>query len=128
MNSDRPETGPRVSGGFAPCFPVRDMRAALAHYERLGFDVMAFEDAMEWAWVRFGAAELHLFLKKDHDPKTTAAAADLMVDDVDELERVWNATGVGGTSDPYDTPYRMREAVHIDVDNNLIRINSPLRM
>jgi hypothetical protein len=103
------------------------VRAALEHYERLGFDVMPFEDGMEWAWVRFGAAELHLFLKAGHDPKTTAAAADLMVDDVDELERAWSATGVSGTSDPYDTPYKMREAVHVDIDNNLIRINSPLR-
>jgi hypothetical protein len=34
---------------------------------------------------------------------------------------------VTGTSDPYDTPYDLREAVHIDIDNNLIRINSPLR-
>ena len=87
MSSDRSGAGPRPSSGFAPCFPVRDVQAALAHYERLGFDVMPFEDGMEWAWVRFGAAELHLFLKRDHDPNTTAAAADLMVDDVDELER-----------------------------------------
>ncbi len=103
------------------------MQAALEHYERLGFDVMPFTDGMAWAWVRFGAAEIHLFLKKDHDPSTTAAAADLMVDDVDKLERTWNTTGVSGTSDPYDTPYKMREAVHVDIDNNLIRINSPLR-
>jgi hypothetical protein len=127
VSSDRSEVGPSPSSGFAPCFPVRDVQAALAHYERLGFDVMPFEDAMEWAWVRFGAAELHLFLKSDHDPKTTAAAADLIVDDVDELERAWSATGVSGTSDPYDTPYKMREAVHVDIDKNLIRINSPLR-
>jgi hypothetical protein len=103
------------------------MRAALDHYARLGFDGMAFEDGMEWAWVRLGTAEVHLFLKEDHDPKTTAAAADLMVDDVDELARTWGATGATGTSDPYDTPYKMREAVHVDIDNNLIRINSPLR-
>jgi len=103
------------------------VRAALAHYEWLGFDVMPFEDGIEWAWVRFGAAELHFFLKRDHDPNTTAAAADLKVDDVDELERAWSATGASGTSEPYDTPYWMREAVHIDTDNNLIRINSPLR-
>ncbi|MGH9100277.1 MAG: hypothetical protein ACRDV8_08620 [Acidimicrobiales bacterium] len=102
------------------------MRAALAHYERLGFDVMPFEDGMKWAWVRFDAAELHLFLKRDHDPNTTAAAADLMVEDVDELERAWSTTGTSGTSDPYDTLHKMREAVHVDIDNNLIRINSPL--
>ncbi len=127
MSGDRSDMDHRPRTGFAPCFPVRDMRAALAHYEQLGFVVMPFEDGMEWAWVRFGAAEVHLFLKTDHDPKTTAAAADLMVDDVDELERVWSATGVSGTSDAYDTPYMMREAVHIDIDNNLIRIDSPLR-
>jgi hypothetical protein len=87
---------------------------------------MPFEVGMDWAWVRFGAAELHLFRKEDHDPSTTAAAADLAVDDVDELERAWSATGVDGTSGPYDTPYEMREAVHVDIDNNLIRITSPL--
>lgn len=126
MSSDRSKAD-SPSSGFAPCFPVRDVQAALAHYERLGFDVMPFEDGTGWAWVRFGAAELHLFLKKDHDPSTTAAAADLLVDDVDELERVWSATGASGTSCPYDTPYQMREAVHVDIDNNLIRINSPRR-
>ncbi len=127
MSSDRSEADSRPRIGFAPCFPVRDVRAALEHYARLGFEVMPFTDGMEWAWVRFGAAELHLFLKNDHDPSTTAAAADLMVDDVDEVERTWSAMGTSGTSDPYDTPYEMREAVHIDIDNNLIRINSPLR-
>jgi hypothetical protein len=112
--------------GFAPCFPVRDLGAALVHYQALGFEVMAFEDGMAWAWARFNGAELHLFCKADHDPATTAAAADLVVDDVDDVERRWRATGVAGTSEPYDTAYDMREAVHIDLDNNLIRINSPL--
>jgi hypothetical protein len=81
---------------------------------------------MERAWVRFGAAESHLFLKRDCDPNTTAAAADLMVDDVDELERVWSARKASGTNDPYDTSYKMQEAVHVDVDNNLIRMNALL--
>jgi hypothetical protein len=42
---------------------------------------------------RLGAAELHLFVKEDHDPGTTAAAADLEVDDADEFERMLSATG-----------------------------------
>jgi hypothetical protein len=67
--------------GFAPCFPVTDMRATLQHYRRLGFEVMEYADGIEWAWARFGSAELHLFLKKDHDPARTAAAADLVVED-----------------------------------------------
>ena len=110
--------------GFAPCFPVRDLRAALAHYEQLGFEVMPYTQGMTWAWTRRDAAELHLFVKDDHDPATTAAAADLQVEDADELERVLRETGAGGTSDPYDTPYG-REFVHVDPDNNLMRFVTP---
>ena len=112
--------------GFAPCFPVQDVRAALAHYERLGFDVMPYAAGTRWAWARLGAAELHLFQKDDHDPATTAAAADLAVGDADDFERTLSATGVERTSDPYDTPYG-REFVHIDLDNNLLRFVAPHR-
>lgn len=110
--------------GFAPCFPTRDLRAALAHYEKLGFDVMPYTGEAEWGWARFENAEIHLYVKQDHDPARTAAAADLTVVDCDALERQWSATGAPGTSDPYDTPYGRREAVHVDPDNNLIRFGS----
>jgi hypothetical protein len=109
--------------GFAPCFPVRDMRAALTHYERLGFGVMPYTEGITWAWVRLGPAELHLFVKNDHDPATTAAAADLQVESADEFHRVLGGTGTDGTSDLYDTPYG-REFVHVDPDNNLMRFIS----
>jgi hypothetical protein len=114
------------TAGFAPCFPVRDVQAALAHYEQLGFDVMPYTDGMGWAWVRLGAAELHLFKKDDHDPATTAAAADLEVDDADEFGRMLSAAGVEGTSDPYNTSYG-REVVHVDLDRNLMRFVAPRR-
>jgi len=110
---------------FAPCFPVTDMKASLAHYVGLGFEAMEYEEGMEWAWVRFGNAELHLFLKRDHDPATTAAAADLVVADADALGSAWSRTGISGTSATYDTFYGMREAVHVDLDNNLIRFGTP---
>ena len=125
--SDQPGTdGPDPAAGFSPCFPVTDLPAALAHYEQLGFEVMRYEEGAEWGWARFGTAELHLYLKKDHDPARTAAAAELSVEDCDALERQWAATGVPGTSDPYDTTYGTREAVHVDPDNNLIRFGSGL--
>jgi len=124
MTSASPATGNASACGFAPCFPVRDLWAALAHYERLGFEGMTYTQGMTWAWARLGTAELHLFVKDDHDPATTAAAADLQVSDVDELHRVLRETGAGGTSDPYDTPYG-REFVHVDPDNNLIRFVAP---
>jgi hypothetical protein len=59
--------GLAVARGFAPCFPVRDMRAALARYEQLGFEVMPYTEEVTWAWARLGAAELHLFVKDNHD-------------------------------------------------------------
>jgi hypothetical protein len=88
---------------------------------------MRYEDGAEWGWARFGTAELHLYVKQDHDPARTAAAADLSVEDCGTLARRWSATGVPGTSDPYETAYGTREAVHVDLDNNLIRFGSALQ-
>jgi hypothetical protein len=80
------------AGGFAPCFPTRDLRSALAHYQQLGFQVMPYTAGATWAWARLG--------------------------------RALEATGVAGTSEPYDTEYG-REVVHIDPDNNLTRFATP---
>jgi hypothetical protein len=125
MNDQRGADAQHPAEGFCPYFPVTDMRAALAHYAQLGFEVMPYQDGAEWGWARFGTAQLHLYVKTDHDPARTAAAADLSVPDCDALERQWSTAGVGGTSDPYDTAYGTREAVHVDLDNNLIRFGSP---
>ncbi len=65
-----------------------------------------------------------MFTKEDHDPRRTAAAADLHVHDADEVACKLSATDAPGTSDPYDTPYG-REVVHVDLDNNLIRFVAP---
>jgi hypothetical protein len=100
------------------------MRAALIHYDQLGFEVMPYSAGMTWAWARLGPAELHLFVEDDHDPATTAAAADLQVENADEFGHALRETQAGGTSDPYDTPYG-REFVHVDPDNNLIRFVTP---
>lgn len=124
MATDRPVIAKTNAHSFAPCFPVRDMQAALAHYAQLGFEVVPYTEGMTWAWAKLGAAELHLFIKNDHDPATTAAAADLAVENADEFERAFRATAASGTSEPYDTPYG-REFVHVDPDNNLMRFVAP---
>jgi hypothetical protein len=121
------DDGLAPQSGFAPLFPTTDLRATLMHYRQLGFEVMDYSEGDEWGWARFGKAELHFFVKEDHDPERTAAAAELEVPDCDALERQWSATGVPGTSDPYDTRYRSREAVHVDPDNNLIRFGTPVQ-
>jgi hypothetical protein len=72
-------------------------------------------------------SELHLYVRNDHDPARTAAAAELFVDDLrGPRSGAPGAPGAPGTSYPYDTLYGMREAVHVDLDNNLIRFGSPL--
>jgi hypothetical protein len=120
MTTDGPVPESPGARGFAPCFPVRDIQAALAPYEQLGFQDMLYTQGTTWAWARLGTAELHLFVKDNHDPATTAAAADLEIADVDKFRHALRETAAGGTSDPYDTPYG-REFVHVDPDNNLIR-------
>jgi hypothetical protein len=124
MGTDKSIAGTTRVHGFSPCFPVRDMQAALAHYEQLGFEVMPYAEGVRWAWARLGTAELHLFVKNDHDPAMTAAAADLEVENADEFERAFRATAVSGTSDLYDTPYG-REFVLVHLDNNLMRFVAP---
>jgi hypothetical protein len=88
---------------------------------------MDYAPGAAWGWARFENAEIHLYVKEDHDPARTAASADLTVVDCDALEGQWSAADVPGTSDPYETPYDRREAVHVDLDNNLIRFGSPLQ-
>ena len=118
--------GDDAPGGFAPCFPVRDLRASLDHYAQLEFAVMPSSPGMTWAWARLGRTELHLFVKEDHDPATTAAAADPQVEDADEFARRLEETAAPETSEPYDTAYG-REVVHVDPDHNLLRFVAQAR-
>jgi len=116
----------------APVFPVRDVAAALEHYRRLGFQADAYGErdggALIYGFVRRGAIELHLARTKNLDPAQNTSSAYLYVDDADRLFAEWSAAGVGGRLQaPSDTPYRLRELVHVDPDGNLLRVGSPLR-
>jgi hypothetical protein len=116
----------------APILPVRDVRAALAHYRQLGFEVRAYgppgEANPEYGFVRWGEVELHLSLSADHDPKVTASCCYLYVSDADALYATWRAANVAGRlGPPGDTPYRLREFSHVDPEGNLLRIGSPLQ-
>jgi hypothetical protein len=51
----------------------------------------------------------------------------LYVGDADALAEEWSRPGIGGTTHPVvDTPYGLREGVHVDPDNNIIRFGSPM--
>jgi hypothetical protein len=61
------------SGRVAPIFPVRDLRIAMEHNQRLGF-------------------EIHLGVVAD-DLVVTPSSAYLFVEHADELARGWDSTG-----------------------------------
>jgi Ser/Thr protein kinase RdoA (MazF antagonist) len=120
--------------GFSPIFPVRDLRRALVHYSRLGFDTKPYADGDEYGFADRDGAGLHLSLDHGHEsaPHERAAhehvgTAYLYVADADALYDEWARPGVGGlTRRVSDTPYQLREGSHVDLDGNLIRFGSPM--
>jgi hypothetical protein len=112
--------------GMAAILPVRDLDAALAHYGRLGFRVNPYDNGYGYA-VR-GAADLHLALRHDLDPRQNASAVYLYVDDAEALFAEWRGAGVEGQFfEPHDTDYGLREGAHVDRGGNLLRFGSRLR-
>jgi catechol 2,3-dioxygenase-like lactoylglutathione lyase family enzyme len=106
----------------APIFPVRDITAAVRHYERLGFAVTG-EDGYRFA--RRGDVYLHLTQVDGLDPAANTSAAYLYVADADALHAEWTAAGVEGRfTTVEDTDYGLRESAHIDPDGNLLRFGS----
>jgi len=116
----------------APVFPVRSVRAALAHYGKLGFDTHAYReksgDEPVYGFLRWGPVEIHLSLTRDLDPDASMSACYLYVDDADALHAAWQAANVEARLvAPEDTPYDLREFAHVDPDGNLMRVGSPLK-
>lgn len=112
---------------FAPAFPVSDLVASLAHYERLGFTTSEYTGdgaAGGYGFARRDAVELHLGTVPT-GRTTSPATAYLFVDDADALAAEWREAGADVGS-PEDTPWGKREGVMIDPDGNIIRFGSPL--
>lgn len=121
---------PRVDR-LAPVFPVRDVRAALEHYRRLGFAGDAYHELADgdpiYGFVHRDGIELHLSRTRGVDPATNCSAVYLYVDDADALYAEWTRAGVGGRFHaPENTPYRLREFAHVDPDGNLMRVGSEM--
>ena len=109
---------------FSPVFGVRDLAAALAHYEALGFRTVAYEGGGYGFATRDGV-DLHLTAHPDLHP--AAASAYLYVRDADALYEEWTRPGTPGHTHPVGpTPYKLREGSHTDPDGNLIRFGSPM--
>jgi uncharacterized glyoxalase superfamily protein PhnB len=107
---------------IAPILPVRDVAAALAHYASLGFSVTPYEDGLDYAFAERDDVHLHFGRIPDHDPERTAMSIYIYVDDAEALYAEWRDAGAGGhLGAPEDTPWGMREGVHIDPEGNAIR-------
>jgi uncharacterized protein YndB with AHSA1/START domain len=111
---------------IAPVFVTTDLDRSLRHYERLGFQVEAYDDVDYYGYACRDEIEIHI-AKVDHlDCRTTTSCAYLWVDDADALHAEWLAAGVDGRLDPPNqTEYGLNEGAHIDPDGNLIRFGSP---
>jgi hypothetical protein len=117
---------------LAPVLPVRNVRAALEHYRRLGFEADAYQEASDgdpiYGFLRRGGIQIHLARVPDLDPLKNTSACYIYVDDANSLFQEWSSTGVGGRwHAPVDTPYQLREFAHVDPDGNLLRVGSPLQ-
>jgi hypothetical protein len=115
----------------APVLPVRDVRRALEHYRRLGFETEPYEEAGPdgpvYGFIGSGDVDLHLAAVPDLDAGANTSACYIYVENADALYAEWNGAGVDGRfAPPKDTPYGLREFVHWDPDGNLLRVGSPL--
>ena len=108
---------------IAPIFPVRDVAAALAFYERLGFVTRTFHEG-GCGYATADGVEIHLGAIPA-DRRTTPASAYLFVDDANEVAARWVAAGID-VAGPEDTSWERREGAIVDPDGNIIRFGSAL--
>lgn len=117
----------------APILPVKDVRASLARYEKLGFTPRIYgkpssDEPLIYGFLHRDAVHLHLALTTDLDPHATTSAVYLYVDDPDALFREWSEAGVDGSlNPPADRAWGMREMSYVDPDGNLLRIGRLLQ-
>jgi len=109
----------------APILPVRDVDAALAFYDRLGFTTLAYEGG-GYGFATRDRAEIHLGAAPGGEGPADQHSAYLFVDDADALAREWQAAGVEVVP-PERTPWGMHEGRVVDPDGNVLRFGSPLR-
>jgi hypothetical protein len=107
---------------IAPIFAVRDLDVAMAHYQRLGFDVRAYAGG-GYGFASWHGVEIHLGVVPADDRRVSAAY--LFVNNADRLAAEWTAAGVE-VHLPQDTEWGQREGAVVDPDGNVIRFGSPL--
>ena len=108
----------------APIFGVRDVSAALAYYESLGFRTRSYDSGVYGFSTRDGI-EFHLG-SIAAGQQWTRTTAYLYVDDADGLAAEWRAAGAE-VHGPEDTDWGQHEGALVDLDGNVIRFGSPIQ-
>ena len=110
----------------SPVFVTTDLHRALGHYQRLGFEVEAYDGGDYYGYACRDGIEIHLALVDRIDRSATTSCAYVWVDDAQALYDEWSAAGVEAhLRPPEKTEYGLTEGAHVDGDGNLIRFGSP---
>ena len=109
----------------APAFPVRDVRASLAHYERLGFATREYVGG-DYGYATRDGIEIHLGFAPARLDESPRHSAYVWVDDADDLANEWRAAGAE-VHGPEDTEWGQHEGALVDPDGNVIRFGSPIQ-
>jgi predicted lactoylglutathione lyase len=105
---------------------VHDLKAALAHYAALGFEVPEDPAGSDSATATRDGVELRL-CQSDFDPATEAGCIYLVADDPDQLWHEWSRPGIGGRGRaPRATDDDAYAGSHIDPDGNCIMFGTPV--
>lgn len=105
-------------------FPVRDLSASLAYYQRVGFAVREYVGA-GYGYATRDGVEIRLGWVPEADARTSRATASVWVDGADELAQTGCLAGADVRL-PQDTAWGQHEGVLIDPDGNIIRFGSPM--
>jgi catechol 2,3-dioxygenase-like lactoylglutathione lyase family enzyme len=132
-----PADGPLGLRRAAPILPVRDLDAALAFYERIGFETSRYDAG--YGYAQRERLILHLRVSPEVDPSANPSAAWVDVSDVDALHAEWLGLGlrvsageVDRTPEPLGLisarvegkPWGVREFAILDPDNNQLRFGA----
>lgn len=109
----------------APIFPVSDLTASPAHYQRLGFSTREYGGG-GYGFAERDDVEIHLGVTANMPPAGPKHSAYLFVDDADALAHEWLAAGPQ-VHMPQDTEWGQHEGALADPDGNVLRFGSPIR-
>jgi uncharacterized glyoxalase superfamily protein PhnB len=106
-----------------PIFPVTDLVAALAFYDRAGFETRTWEGG-GFAFVSYDDESVFdLDPGEGHGP--SSAGCSLVVPDTSSWHDRITAAGIDATT-VEDMPWGMREFQFSDPDGNYIRVSQPI--